>query len=107
VAELAEVGEVFADLSVGEAEGFAELFGGDGSAVFALEGFELAQVEAQAADGGIGDEVGSGMLHEFLKATDSLSHCHHRFVLEKQISEPGDQMADGAEFNVVRRPMLP
>ena len=47
VAELAEVGEVLADLGIGEVEGFAELLGGDGSAVLALEGFELAEVEAR------------------------------------------------------------
>ena len=55
VAELAEVGEVFADLGVGVAEGVAELFGGDGGFVGFLQGFELSEVEAQAVDGGCGD----------------------------------------------------
>ena len=63
MSEVAEVGEVFADLGVGEVEGFAELFGGDGAAVFALEGFGLAEVEGEAADGrvwGLADRSGAG-----------------------------------------------
>jgi hypothetical protein len=43
VAELPEVGEVLADLRVGQTEAFAELFAGDGAAVLAFEGFELAK----------------------------------------------------------------
>jgi hypothetical protein len=55
VAELAEVGEVFADLGVGVAKGVAELFGRDGVFVGFMEGFELAQVETEAVDGGSRD----------------------------------------------------
>ena len=47
VAELAEVGKVFADLGVGVAQGVAELLGGDGVLFGALEGFQLAEVEAE------------------------------------------------------------
>src|SRR5207302_105276 len=57
VAELAEVGEVLADLGIGEAEALAELAAGDRAAVLALERLELPQVEAEPADGGIGDQV--------------------------------------------------
>jgi len=53
VAELAEVGEVFSDLGIGECEAFAELLAGDGSTVVAFEGFELSQVEAEASQGGV------------------------------------------------------
>src|SRR5262249_23994945 len=54
-AELAEVGEVLADLCVGEAEGACEGAGGDGGDGLGVEGFELAQVEAESADSGMWD----------------------------------------------------
>ena len=68
VAELTEVGEVFADLSVGVSEGVAELFGGDGVFVGFLEGFELAQVEAEAVDGGSRDVL---KFHRFTLALET------------------------------------
>ena len=44
VAKLAEVGEVFSDLGVGELEGFAELLAGDGAPIGFSECFELPEV---------------------------------------------------------------
>ena len=55
VAELAEVGQVLADLRVGQVQALAELFGRDGPAVGALERLQLAQVQAEPPDGGIGE----------------------------------------------------
>src|SRR5262249_35495630 len=55
VAEVAEVGEVLADLGVGDAEGLAELAAGDGPHPRAVEPFEGPQVKAQARDRGRGE----------------------------------------------------
>src|SRR5207248_5045272 len=61
--ELAKVCEIFTNLSIGQAETFAELFARYRSPVFAFEAFELAEVEAQSPHGGIGDKLRSGLIH--------------------------------------------
>src|SRR5439155_1501639 len=44
-------------------EALAELFAGDGLAVFAFEGFELPEIQTQAANGGVWNQIRSEMLH--------------------------------------------
>ena len=50
VAELPEIGEVLADLGVGEAERLTKLTAGDRLTVVLAKGLELSQVEAQPPD---------------------------------------------------------
>ena len=57
VAELPEEGEVLADLGVVDRQGRAEPAAGDGRLALALEGFELAEVEAHPADDGLGGQL--------------------------------------------------
>jgi hypothetical protein len=51
--KLPKVSQVLAHLRIGESQRLPKLLGGNGAAVLALEGFELAKVKAEAADGGI------------------------------------------------------
>jgi hypothetical protein len=63
VAELAEVGQVFADLSVCKAKELAELRGAGGFVAVADQVLQLAEVEAEAADNGFGDrQLGRGLV---------------------------------------------
>ena len=54
VAELPEIGQVFAHLGVGEAQGIAQLLGTEGLPALVGERLQFAQVEAQPLDGGAG-----------------------------------------------------
>jgi hypothetical protein len=59
---------------IGQAQRLAKLLGGDRAAVLSLERFKLPQIKAETSDGGIGNQLGTGMLHEILKTIDSLNH---------------------------------
>ena len=57
IAELAEEGQVLADLGVLDRQGRAELAAGDGRLPLPLEGFELPEVEADPAHDGLGGQL--------------------------------------------------
>ena len=61
VAEMAEAGEVLADLGVGEAQQPAELAGADRRLAVPHQVLQLAQVEAQPVDHRLGDVVRIGL----------------------------------------------
>ncbi|HRP08799.1 MAG TPA: hypothetical protein PLL69_09970 [Gemmatimonadales bacterium] len=58
LAERTEEGEVLADLGRGGPGPLGQGLGGDGGAVLVLELFEKAEVDRQAAHGGVGDLAG-------------------------------------------------
>ena len=60
--ELAEVSQVFPDLGVGKPERSAQLEAGYGVTLLAEEAFQLAEVEAEAADGRPGHMRGAPRL---------------------------------------------
>src|SRR5262249_55584839 len=62
--KLPKVSQILPDLRVGEIEALTKLLTGNRPAVLALERFKLPQVKAEATDSRVGDQVGSGLIHE-------------------------------------------
>jgi hypothetical protein len=86
--KLPKVRQVLSHLGIGEPQRLAQLLRRDRPAVLALKCFQLAKVKAQSADGGIGNQLRSGMLHDFPK-TQNTNENHSPTLAAECNDSPG------------------